>query len=352
MGNASLAQSEVETGSSVEGYLREIETASERAAGLARQMLAYSGKGKFVIEPTDVSLVVREITSLLGVSMPKKASLQLELAEQLPTVDADPTQVRQIVMNLVINAAEALGDAEGTIKVETGTREVTVHELDGAHGETLGPGRHVFLRVSDTGSGMDAATAARIFDPFFTTKFTGRGLGLAAVLGIVRGHRGAIQVATAPGAGTTFELLLPESAGAAEKPRSGRHTAHPADRSRGWALVVDDEIAVRKVAARMLGRLGFDVLEAGDGQEALDRFAAQFDSVSVVMADLRMPRMGGHELLIALRTKGWVGSAIIMSGYAEGEAKTRFSEGGVTFLAKPFALADLESALGLATGAG
>jgi len=210
MGNTSLALMELPEDSPMRHYLAEIETASQRAADLARQMLAYSGKGRFVIESMDISASVREMANLLSVSLPAKAGIEFDLEQSLPRVEADPTQVRQVIMNLVINGAEAIDEEGGQVLLKTSVRYLSGEELALAHPHGAAtPGRFVSLTVQDTGHGMDRTTLDRIFDPFFTTKFTGRGLGLAAVLGIVRGHRGAMFVSSAPGVGTTFELLLP-----------------------------------------------------------------------------------------------------------------------------------------------
>ncbi|MEO8538398.1 MAG: PAS domain S-box protein [bacterium] len=209
MGNAGMAMSEVDPGSNAATFLAEIETASQRAADLARQMLAYSGKGRFVVERLNLSVLARETAHLVSVSLPGSVVIEFSLSETLPVIEADATQLRQIIMNLVINAGEAIGDSPGEIRLETGTRTVTAEELQATHGGDAVPGEFVFLKVSDTGCGMDPSTLAKVFEPFFSTKFTGRGLGLAAVLGIVRGHLGAIRADSISGTGTTFELLLP-----------------------------------------------------------------------------------------------------------------------------------------------
>lgn len=207
LGNISLALDQIPPGDPIRELLAGSLRSSERAAELVRQLLAYAGKGRFVIEPVDISAVVREVAPLLRTSVPKQVRFELQLANQLPPVDGDHAQIQQIVMNLAANAGEAIGDRPGTVLIRTGARDVD--------GETEGlpPGRYVCLEVRDNGSGMDEATLAQIFDPFFTTKFTGRGLGLAAVSGIVRAHHGAIRVTSEPGKGSTFDVLLPASSG-------------------------------------------------------------------------------------------------------------------------------------------
>ncbi len=345
MGNAGLAMNEADDNSPMAPYLREIETAAQRAADLARQMLAYSGKGRLVVEPVNLSAIVREMVSLLSVSIPKNTNLEFAIDEAIPAFEGDPTQIRQVVMNLVINAAEAIGSAPGSIVVETGFTEVGEDELERFRGDPGGPGPYVFLRVSDTGAGMDAETVARVFDPFFTTKFTGRGLGLAAVLGIVRGHRGGINVESAPGEGTTFTLLLPPAHEPASR-SAVEPESSPVEGYRVSALVVDDEAPVRKVAAKMLERLGMQVVTACDGQEALDYFREHGPAVGLVITDLTMPRLGGEALVEAIREAGSDVPAILMSGYNESEASGRSGRDARTrFLQKPFSLQDVEAAV-------
>ena len=222
-------------GSPVRKPMEEIRKASLRAADLCRQMLAYSGRGHFEIKPLDVSDVIREMMDMLNVGISRKTALHVLLADDLPVIEGDISQVRQVVMNLVMNAAEAIGDATGEITVTTTAADCDQACLDsGWGGEPLAPGRYVSVEVTDTGSGMDAETRARIFEPFFTTKFTGRGLGLSAVLGIVRGHKGAIQVSSSPGHGATFRVLFPAGTAAplrshAARPRAGRDEGHRHD---------------------------------------------------------------------------------------------------------------------------
>ncbi len=349
MGNAGLATLEAEPGSSLETYLHEIESASQRAADLARQMLAYSGRGKFVVEHLDLSKVVRDIATLVAVSLPRKATIRYELADGLPLIEADATQLRQVIMNLVINAAEALGDGPGTITLETSTRMLGEDDLSGMSGHEAQPGSFACLRVSDTGCGMDPATTARIFDPFFTTKFTGRGLGLAAVLGIVRGHKGAISVASQPGSGTTFELFLPLSPNATQESHAG--AAARRGEFSGRALVVDDEAHVRKVAASMLSSLGFEVLTAVSSEEALLLARDTLDGIALVVADQTMPGMDGCELVTTLRASGVQVPAVVMSGYSSSPAPACLEQNGAHFLPKPFTLPELERAVREALGA-
>jgi PAS domain S-box-containing protein len=212
LGNASLAYSEVPANQQVRTHLREIMQAGERAAFLTRQILAYAGRGRYVIASIDLGDLIRITSTLVRASIPKGVQLRLDLAPDLPPIEADPAQLQQVVMNLVINAAEAIGEnASGKVEIRTSLREFNASEA----AEFFGPeqaahdGAYILVEVTDTGSGMDESTKSRIFDPFFTTKFTGRGLGLAAVQGILREHNGSVRVHSTPGHGTTFLILLP-----------------------------------------------------------------------------------------------------------------------------------------------
>ncbi len=318
--------------------LREIENASRRAAELCRQMLAYAGRGRLVVEPVNLSRLVQELVHLLHVSISKKALLRCHLAEDLPAIEADPAQVRQIVMNLVINASEAIGDNDGVIGITTGALECSGDDLRSSlHAEVPPPGRYVFLEVADTGCGMDAETQARIFDPFFTTKFAGRGLGLAAVLGIVRKHRGAIKVASERGKGTTFSILFPAVAASAARPEA--EAQPPAWRGTGTILLVDDEEPVRNVAAQMLEHCGFHPLIASDGREAIDLFRQHQAEIAGVLLDLTMPHMDGEQTFRELRRLQPDLRVILSSGYSDSEVMQRFANEPLAgALEKPYQL--------------
>ncbi len=285
-----------------------IKKAVERAADLTRQMLAYSGKGKFIVEPVDLSRVVEDNKKMLVMSVSKKARVTYNLTDNLPVIQADAAQMCQVVMNLVINASEALGEQGGVIAVSTNAHLCKAKDLVGmGHGEDLPEGLYVCLEVGDTGCGMDQQTLAKIFDPFFTTKFTGRGLGLAAVHGIIRGHKGAIQVSSEPGKGTTFRVLLPASGPPAAAVQS--ELVATLECRGGTVLVVDDEETVRTLARRMLEHFGFSVLTASGGQEAIRLFREHQHEVSCVLLDLTMPDLDGAETFDELRrirrTSAW-----------------------------------------------
>ncbi len=346
LGNAGLALLELSPESPARESIEDIQAAGQRAAELARQMLAYSGKGHFVVQRIDLSQIVREMTHLLRASIGKSAALRFDSPPSLPAVEADATQLRQVVMNLVLNASDAIGDQEGVIRVSTGVRHATRADLAREFArDDLPGGDYVFLEVADTGVGMDAETRSRIFDPFFTTKFTGRGLGLAAVLGIVRGHRGAIRVDSEPGSGTTFVVLLPAAGGAlAQQDRETE--AERGAKLAGVVLVVDDEPSVLAVTSRALRAFGMKVLSAPDGQEAVRTFQQHAGEIDCVLLDMTMPGMTGEDTIRALRAIRPGASVILMSGYSESEVSNRFAEHALSgFIQKPFELRVLREAI-------
>jgi PAS domain S-box-containing protein len=341
LGNAGLAMLELPPDSPARQAIRDIEMSAQRAAELTRQMLAYSGRGSFRVEPVDVSDVVEEMTQLLRRVISKQAQLSLRLGRQLPAVVADATQLRQVVMNLITNASDALGDRLGTITLETGVVEANRQMLASTYlDEELPAGQYVYIDVTDTGEGMDAATSARIFEPFFTTKFTGRGLGLAAVLGIVRGHKGAIALQSTPGAGTRFRVLLPATAGIASL--SIEPAAAALAQGSGRVLLVDDEEAVRGLARRVLERGGFDVVEATSGEDALAQYNQEPGAVAAVVLDLTMPGLSGEATFHELRRLRPDLPVVLSSGYVPDEGSALE---GVPFLAKPYRPTELVDAV-------
>jgi PAS domain S-box-containing protein len=339
LGSASLIQEELPANSSIRPLADNVIHASERASQLTRQMLAYSGRGRFIVEPIDLAIQVREITALLEASITAQVELILDLQTQGILTEADSGQIQQLVMNLVINGAEAIGPAGGRVIVSTRLTELDgTFARDSLAGNNIEPGQFVLLEVHDTGAGMDEDTLARIFDPFFTTKFTGRGLGLAAVLGIVRGHRGAIKVYSNPGKGTTFKVFFPIASGQVlPKPVT------PVFDYRGNAtvLVVDDEAVVQKLARSTLERYGYHVLTASNGKEALDAIGSNGNKIALVLLDMTMPIMSGEETLAKLKTLRPFVKVIASSGYNEIEALRRFGEGVAAFLQKPYRASQL-----------
>jgi two-component system, cell cycle sensor histidine kinase and response regulator CckA len=346
LGSASAAMLTLPNESPARPDLDNVVLASRRAANLTRQLLAYSGKGHFEVRAIDLSVHVRELATLLETTISKKVQLRLELTADMPPVAADIAQVQQIVMNLVINGAEAIGDQRGTVLVTTGVQNIDefyVQSLFSSEG--IAPGNYVYLEVHDTGCGMDEATKMRIFDPFFTTKFTGRGLGLAAVMGIVRGHKGAIKVYSSPGKGTTFKVFFPAADGTAVGPAPEVMSF----RGEGLALVVDDDQGVREAASRLLEFFGFSVLQAVDGRHGTEVFRLHASEIVVVILDMTMPEMNGEETFREIRRVRSDVPVILTSGYNEIEATRRFTAKGLAgFLQKPFTPKELSQKLALA----
>lgn len=338
LGNAGLARLSTPPGASIEPQLRAIEHTALRAAELCRQMLAYAGKGRFVVESVDLTLLVEALLPLLNTSIARRAVLKLEMSRDLPAVMADATQLRQIVMNLVLNAADAMGPDGGVITLRTGSIQADTALLAScAVGADLAPGEFVMLEVIDTGCGMPPEVLARIFDPFFTTKFAGRGLGLAAALGIVRGHGGALHVSSTPGQGSRFQLLLPPTTErgtlptAIAAPDASWHRA-------GQVLVIDDEEPVRTVAADMLKTLGLAPRVVSDGSTGVAIFREAPSQYDLVLLDLMMPVMNGEQTLAALRAIRPDVRVLLMSGYSEGDLLRRLAHerSPIGFLPKPF----------------
>ncbi|NIA13520.1 MAG: PAS domain S-box protein [Nitrospiraceae bacterium] len=346
LGNVGLARMDTPAGSPANEFLEGAETAARRAADLCRQMLAYSGKGRFVIKAVDLSGLVREMLHLLEVSISKKVALKCHLDDNLPATQGDATQLRQVVMNLITNASDAIGEQSGAISLRTGVMDCDTDYLSETYlDDDLPEGPYVYIEVTDTGIGMGADTQAKLFDPFFTTKFAGRGLGLAAALGIVRGHRGAIKVYSEVGHGTSFKVLFPAVSQPAE-PEEEQH--HFGDiKGEGTVLVIDDEKAIRDVARNALERCGFQVLTAVDGQEGVDLFRENAEGIVLVLLDMTMPRMGGDEAFRGIRRIRGDVPVVLSSGYNEREAIERFSgEGLAGFLQKPYQAEQLLDKLG------
>ncbi|PWU03568.1 MAG: histidine kinase [Terriglobia bacterium] len=338
LGNASLALESVSGHHPIRSLLRDVISASERASHLTRQLLAYAGKGRFVIEALNVSALVREISTLVQTSIPKNVQLRLELRDDIPLVHGDASQIQQIVMNLVINGAEAIAPNEnGTVLVTTGLQNVDDHYMLSTLGGSteLVAGTYVSLEVHDTGCGMDEETLNRIFDPFFTTKFLGRGLGLAAVQGIVRGHKGTMKVYSRPGKGTTFKVLFPATAETAKIKKTGLPSL---DTAKGeLVLVIDDEAIIRRTAKSMLERYGYTIVFAENGKEGVELFQVLADKVSVVLLDMTMPVMNGEEAFRQLKAVKPDVRVILSSGYNEVEAVRRFTGKGLAgFIQKPY----------------
>lgn len=347
--NAELARLDLPADSPVREPFTEIERSAQRAADLTRQMLAYAGMGRVAIESVDISSLVRGTADLLRSVVTKKAQLRFELDENLPPVEGDATQLRQVVMNLISNASDAIGEQEGSITLRTMRQHLHSGDVVLAFGQDeLRAGMHVVVEVADTGGGMSRETQQRIFDPFFTTKFVGRGLGLAAVLGILRAHGGAIAIDSDLGRGSTFRIYLPA---AQPKHVSGNHVAMRGDDdgmptySQGTILVVDDEPTLRSLASRVLARSGYVVEIASDGVEALERLA-EVPSIGIVLLDMLMPRMNGDETLRAIRARYPLLPVLLTSGFSEAVAADRLLDDvRVGFIQKPYGARQLITAL-------
>ncbi len=406
LGHAELAIAALPDSHPAHSYLQTVINGVMQATGLTRQLLAYSGKGRFLLRTLNLNELIVQTTDLLRLTLPKKVQLELRLAPELPLITGDEGQLRQVLMNLIINAGEAIGEKAGTVTISTTGHGIHMEVVSGGIYSPAAPGRFIELVVADTGCGMDETTQAKLFDPFFTTKFAGRGLGLSAVLGIVRGHGGGIRVESQLGVGTRFTVLLPaatesppmiasppppdvatpcpvtspapqsrgqsipavepgDSSSAAPVSSSicGPGVLHPSapaadTRSPGdptlaavpghWrlALVADDEPTVRQVGELLLRQFGYDVVVATHGQEAVDLFRIHAQRVDLVLLDLMMPVMDGSEVLEAIREIAPRVPVILCSGYtAEAIPESLTTQQTTTFLQKPFTRHQLERAL-------
>ena len=345
LGNTGLAIMQMSELAPAHGNLENIEKLCLQAADLCKQMLAYSGRGRFVIQKLDLNKLIEEMTQLLRISIARKVVLKFDLASQLPAVEVDATQMRQVLMNLIINGSEAIGDRSGVISVHTGVMRADKSYLAESYSAPgLQEGDYVFAEISDSGCGMSPETKAKVFDPFFTTKFTGRGLGLAAVLGIMRGHKGGIKIYSEAGKGSTFKVFLP-CAGPLPDPSAAPSSA-PKWRGSGNILVVDDEEHVRAVVARMLESFGFQVTLARDGREGLETFRKLDGQIAAVLLDMTMPHLNGEEAFRELRRIRADVPVLLMSGYNEQDLTSRFLGKGLDgFLQKPFKPDDLREKL-------
>jgi DNA-binding response OmpR family regulator/signal transduction histidine kinase len=334
LGNSSLMLETLPADAPETELANEIVKASESAADLTRQILAYSGKGRFVVKSVDLSAAALDTRAFVRRFIPGKVELVYQVASDLPTIQADQGQMQQLMMNLIINAAESFGEfGRGKVTVTTGTEH-----LDDSFfraGENHAPGDYVTLTVSDTGSGMDEETQSRIFDPFFTTKFAGRGLGLSAVHGILRGHSGYLRLRSQPGAGTTFRLYFPADKIAPKK----MPVLQPvlAGQMSGTILVVDDESTVRNFAKIALEKRGYTVLAAETGEEGIALLLQSGNKVDLILLDLTMPGMSGEEAFEQVRRIDPAVPVILSSGFSHTTAAERFQGKNISgFLGKPY----------------
>ena len=344
LGNADLALRELSPTSPARTLIANSMEAARRAADLTQQMLAYTGKSRTDYELLNLSDVTREMTRLLQVSVSKKCELKFSLSQNLPRINADATQMRQIIMNLLINASEAIGEDNGIIHVITGSRHYDRDELANTYlNDELSEGEYVFLEVIDTGCGMSEETLTNIFDPFFTTKFTGRGLGLSAVLGIIRGHDGAIRIESEETKGTTFRVLFPASTAREESQNKTPNSPDDAWCGKGMVLVVDDELPVLETTRLMFASLGFEVLTAENGQEAVSVLREHQEKISLVLLDLTMPILDGKETYAKLRIIRDDIAVIFTSGYKQTNAASVPESDPFLFLQKPYTFEQLRA---------
>lgn len=352
MGNASLVLEMLENDHPARDPVENLLKASERAAQLTHQMLAYSGKGRFLIEPLDLPHTLEELLPLITPSISRSVRLSLNLPSRLPAIDADKAQMQQLLMNLVINAAEAYEGRPGVVAVSASVCHLAEGAMQPLFGlPQLAPGDYVCLEVSDTGIGMSEETRSKIFDPFFTTKFAGRGLGLSAGLGIIRAHGGGIEVESEPGKGTTFRVYFPPSSVAA--PLEAPEPTSADLRGDGTILLIDDEETVRNTAAAALESYGYKVVAASDGECALGIFSRNGQEFSLVVLDLTMPVLDGEAVLKRLREIHPDVRVVLSSGFSASEATRRFADKGLSgFLQKPYTAQALALAVRNALSAG
>ncbi|MBK8572773.1 MAG: transporter substrate-binding domain-containing protein [Holophagaceae bacterium] len=345
LGHLNLAQSRLSPESPAHPSLGNLERIIHRTAELTRQMLAYSGKGRFLVQNRDLNQVIREMVHLLEVSISKKVALRLGLAGAPVPIQADAAQIQQVLMNLVTNAADAIGDQEGTIRITTAVTALDRAYLDQVfQGQELRPGTYAVMEVQDSGCGMSPEVLSRIFDPFFTTKATGHGLGLSATLGILRGHHAGLRIYSEPGRGSTFKVLFPVADGVADE--EGPEAAAPVTLAGLRVLLVDDEVMLRESTSEALQSLGVAVVLAADGQEAVDLVIQQGPSLDLVFMDLTMPRMDGREAFQQIRRLCPGVPVVLTSGYNEQESIQDFIGRGLAgFLQKPYTLKALGETL-------
>jgi len=341
LGNLNLAQMLLPRGDQAEPFLEKVEKTVLRASDLTQQMLAYSGRGRFEVQPLDLNHAVTEIGHLLSVSISKTAKLEFRLEAGLPPIDADAAQLQQVVMNLVTNASDAIGEGSGTIRIRTGLMELDAATIASDFPtQSLHPGTYVLLESADTGSGMSEAVLAKIFDPFFTTKAKGRGLGLSAMLGILKGHQGGIRIQSRPGEGSKFQLFFPRSDLAI--PTAAANKTPELTGLKGRILLVDDEVEIREASAMDLTLHGLSVVEAKDGLDALEQVRQAQSPFDLVVMDLSMPRMDGRTAFLELRKLDPTLPVILSSGYDEADCSESFATHQPNaFIHKPYRLAEL-----------
>lgn len=355
LGNLNLAQAQVPEGAPLKTYLERAERTVLRASELTKQLLAYSGKAPFEVKPQDLNALVREWTHLLSVTVSKQIRLDLDLTEPLPPIQGDTAQLQQVILNLVTNAGEAIGDREGRIRIHTRCQILRDEDLQGTIPSCpLQPGPHVVLEVSDDGSGMPIEVQERMFDPFYSTKGSGRGLGLSALLGILRSHHGGLKLRSQPGKGTTFTLFFPTTEAPCPCPCPSPQPSQVPQTYAGSVLVAEDEPLVREFTCGALELMGFQTVATSDGEEALEAFKKDPFRFRLALLDYTMPRRNGRETLLALQALRPDFPVVLCSGYSARECLGPLQDapGAVRFLPKPYHLSDLRRVLSDLLGQG
>jgi len=336
IGYCNLTKINVQT---AENNIAEIEKAAERAAGLCRQMMAYAGKAPITMTKVNMEMLVEEIVNMLKSTLPRNTVIKTEFARKIPIIKGDPSQMHQVVMNLIINASEAIGAVQGEVNVSLTRCEVLASKpLEDYNGKSIPPGEYVCLQVTDNGCGMDEETKWRLFEPFFTTKFTGRGLGMSAVLGIIKSHGGTIQLSSSLGYGTSFKVYIPVLADKiTEDENRNSSTLAATWQGSGTILLVEDEEPIRFIAKTLLEMLQFTVLQAANGKEALEIYQNNAAEISLVFTDMGMPVMDGYELFDKLKQLKPDLPIIISSGYGDTEVKARLASKSIAgIVSKPY----------------
>ncbi len=344
LGNADLTLLDLEKESPVYERVSNINIAAKRLADLTQQLLTYSGQKPIVEYQINLSTLVEEMQNLLRPALSKKAQIEKNLLENIPPIKGDPTQLRQVVMNLITNASDAIGNNVGLISIKTGLVDVTEKYLKQSYiSENLKTGPYVFIEIKDNGCGMSKETLSKIFDPFYTTKFTGRGLGLAAVIGIVKRHGGILNVESTPGKGSTFTILFPALVKLGiENSTSLSHFTDEVWQSSGLVLVVDDEDTVQEVVTAMLEKFGFDVINARTGKEAIDIFKTKQQDLKFTLLDMSMPDMNGDEVYRQIKTINNKAKIILSSGFHQLDMMRSLKPHEIaTFLQKPYSCQQL-----------
>jgi PAS domain S-box-containing protein len=349
MGYCALTKMDYEK---TEKNIPEIEKAVERAAALCRQMLAYAGKASLTHTQIIMSTLVDEMVSMLKTTIKQNVLIKSELGAGIPAISGDASQIRQIVMNLIINAAEAIGDDQGEIGVSLAKAEIKAEQTEKDHiGKTIPAGQYICLEVTDNGCGMEEETRRKIFEPFYTTKFTGRGLGMSAVLGIITAHKGALQLESQPGQGTTFKVYLPVHIGNSETEETHRKAASAPWQGSGTILLAEDEVQVKYIAITLLKKLGFKVIDAANGKEALELYQKNAADITLVVTDIGMPVMNGYELFYKLKQLSPQLPIVISSGFGEGDIALKIPpEKTAGFINKPYNFDKLRDVLRAALG--